>query len=163
MDEENKVPLADAATTPPETNVFDERDAEIAKLIEERDNYKNVALKRLGKLPGDKEFLADDGKELDSIIEEKVKATLLDREIARKQQEKEAEVRRLAKENAELRLALKNRPGSSTGGDSGTSTEVKDNVFSEQQLTVLRKKAESLKADPEKFIERAKQNFLKHR
>lgn len=138
------------------------KDEEIARLKEERDNYKTVALKRLGKLEGDADFMAVD-KESGLTVEEQVKKTLLDREIARIEQEKNAESKKLAKENAELRLALKNRPGSSIGGDSGTTTEVKDNVFSATQIEALRAKAIRLKADPEKFIENAKKNLLARR
>ena len=39
---------------------------QIVKVTEERDNYKAVALKRLGKLPGDAEFLDKDGKETEN-------------------------------------------------------------------------------------------------
>lgn len=136
-----------------------DKDAEIVKLKEERENYKKVALKRLGKLPGDANFVAGED-ESGLTVEEQVKAALIEREISRAEQEKDTEVKRLAKENAELRLAIKNRPGDPIGGGSGgASTEVKDNTFSEAQLTVLREKAKSLNADPEKFIENAKKNL----
>lgn len=136
------------------------KDDEIAQLKEERNNYKNVALKRLGKLDGDAEFLGAD-KDSGMTVEEIVKTTLLQREIDSKEKDREAENRRLVKENTELKLSLKNRPGDSIGSSSGGSTtEVKDNVFSEAQLVVLREKAKSLGADPEKFIEKAKQNLL---
>ena len=145
-----------------EVDELAKRDEEIAKLKEERDNYKTVALKRLGKLDGDAEFMAVD-KESGLTVEEQVKKTLVEREIARIEQDKANDAKRLAKENAELRLALKNRPGSGLGGDSGGSAEVKDNVFSSQQLEALKQKAVRLKADPEKFIENAKANLLKNR
>lgn len=134
-----------------------------AKLEEERDNYKAVALKRLGKLPGDAEFLDKDGSGEMSVAEQ-VRLALLDREIeANKRAEKEATAK-LVRENSELRLALKNRPGSSIGGGTGQgSVEVKDNVFSAEQLKELEKKAIRLKADPQKFIESAKKNLLSHR
>lgn len=130
------------------------------KLQEERDNYKNVALKRLGKLPGDADFLNKDGGE-ELSVEEQVRIQLLEREIQKTREAEQKEIERIRRENAELRLAFKNRPGSSgIGGDGGSSVEVKDNVFSKDQLEVLRQKALRLKADPEKFIEKAKQNFL---
>lgn len=129
-----------------------------AKLIEERDNYKNVALKRLGKLPGDAEFLSGkDGEELS--VAEQVRLALLDKEIQQNFKAQEDETKKVLKENAELRLALKNRPGTGVGGDSGTTTEVKDNVFSAAQIENLKAKALRLKADPEKFIENAKKNL----
>jgi hypothetical protein len=165
MDENTESEVIQPAEAPvvEEEDVIAKKDAEIARLAEERDNYKKVALKRLGKLPADNEFLGDDGTNLNTLIEDQVKTQLLDQEIARKQAEREAEIRRITKENSELRLALKNRPQTSSGGDSGTSAEVKDNVFSEAQLLELRKRAEKLKADPEKFIENAKSNLSKRR
>lgn len=140
------------------------KDEEIAKLKKERDNYKTVALKRLGKLEGDAGFMEVD-KDSGLTVEEQVKKTLLDREIARIEQEKEADSKKLAKENAELRLALKNRPSNiPAGGDSGNGgAEVRDNVFSAEQIETLKKKALALKADPEKFVENAKKNFLARR
>ncbi len=134
----------------------------IAKVEEERDNYKAVALKRLGKLPGDAEFLDADGKGELSVAEQ-VRLALLDREVESARKEANDATAKLQRENAELRLALKNQPGGSLGGDSGTNTEVKDNVFSKDQLEALKQRAIRLKADPEKFIENAKQNLLKHR
>lgn len=141
-------------------NAIDPRDEKIARLEEERDNYKSVALKRLGKLPGDAEFLSKEEADKGLTVEEIVKKTLLDNEIAREKQAKEEDYKRILKENAELRLAAKNKPGASTvGGGSGASTEVKDNVFSEAQLVELRKRATRLKVDPEVFVANAKKNF----
>ena len=140
------------------------KDAEIAKLAEERDNYKAVALKRLGKLPGDAEFLNKDGTSELSVAEQ-VRLALLDKEIESVQKAKQVETNRILKENAELRLALKNRPQSSIGGGSGSvPLEVKDNVLSEQQINDLKKRAERLKVkDVNAFIEKAKTNLQKNR
>src|SRR5689334_12190385 len=106
---------ADETTIPEvseEADVLTQKDEEIKKLTEERDNYKNVALKRLGKLPNDASFIEGD-KETGLTVEEQVKQALLEREIAKLNAEKEQEIKRMQKENAELRLALKNRPGQS--------------------------------------------------
>ena len=141
-----------------------EKDKVIAKLTEERDNYKNVALKRLGKLPGDDGFVAGVDEKTGLTVEETVRKTLLEDKLLKTEEEKNAEIARIVRENSELKLALKNQPGASLGGSgSGASTEVKDNVFSEAQLIDLRKRAERLKADPEKFIADAKANFLARR
>lgn len=130
------------------------------KAEEERDNYKAVALKRLGKLPGDAEFLDKEGNGELSVAEQ-VRLALLDREVEKARGEEKVAREKLIKENNELRLALKNRPGSSAvGGGEGSSAVTKDNVFSEGQLNELRQRAIRLKADPEKFIERVKQNIL---
>lgn len=161
-DEKESVVVAPAETVVAEVDALTKKDEEIAKLKEERDNYRKVALKRKGKLPADEEFFAEEGKE-GPTVEDQVKLALMESELARKQQEREVEIHRITKENSELRLALKNQPGQSIGGDSGTSTEVKDNVFSAAQLEALKQRALRLKADPEKFIESAKKNLLKSR
>lgn len=133
---------------------------ENARLQEERDNYKKVALQRKGKLPGDTDFFKDtDDGELS--VAEQVKLALLEREIEKTREAEKAEIERIRKENSELRLAIKNRPGSSIGGDSGSSSDVKDNVFSVEQIKVLEAKAKRLGADPEKFIQNAKLNLMK--
>src|ERR1035437_1515941 len=142
-----------------EASVLEKLEAENAKLIEERDNYRNVALKRLGKLPADSEFLGEGGKEIDALIEDKVKEALINKEIDSKGKEREDLFRKALKENAELKLALKNRPGGSLGSEGGSSIEVKDNVFSPEQIADLKRKAIALKTDPEKFVERMKQNL----
>jgi hypothetical protein len=133
----------------------------LAKAEAERDNYKNVALKRLGKLPGDAEFVA--GEETELSVQEQVRLALLDREVEITKNEERQAKEKLIKENTELRLALKNQPNQTLGGTgSGATVEVKDNTFTEAQLADLRARATRLNADPEKFIERAKQN-LKNR
>lgn len=135
----------------------------LAKAEEERDNYKAVALKRLGKLPGDAEFLDKEGNG-ELTIAEQVRIALLDREVDATKKEREAAEAKLIKENSELRLALKNQPGKIvSGGSSEGGPEVKDNVFSEAQLANLRDRAKRLNADPEKFIENAKNTLLARR
>lgn len=155
-DEQEGAVSITAEVTTEEVDVLTEKDEEIARLRKERDNYKAAALSRKGKLPADNEFF---GEDFDEFVDSKVKSVLADQEIARREREKEDEIRRIKRENAELRLAAQNRPGATTGGDSGSSVEVKDNTFTEEQLAHLRRTAERLKADPEKFIENAKKNL----
>lgn len=135
----------------------------IAKVEEERDNYKAVALKRLGKLPADAEFLDKEGAGELSVAEQ-VRIALLDREVENARKLEQDATAKLIRENSELRLALKNQPGAGLGGSgSGGELDVKDNTFSEAQLADLRKRAERLKTDPEKFIENAKKNLAARR
>lgn len=130
----------------------------LAKAEEDRDNYKRVALQRKGKLPADPEFFKEEGE---LSVAEQVRLALLDREVEQANKAKEELIQKQSKEISELRLALKNRPGSSIGGgDGGSSVETKDNVFTQAQIDALTQKAIRLKADPAKFIERAKKNFL---
>ena len=137
-----------------------EKDKIIAALREEKDNYKTVALKRLGKLPGDADFLGDS----ELSVQEQIKLALLDKEIEAQNRLKEEETRKILKENAELKLALKNRLETSIGSSAGSNAvEVKDNVFSTEQKLAMTERAKKLGVDPEKFIEKAKQNFLARR
>lgn len=134
-------------------------EAKLAKAEEDRDNYKAVALKRLGKLPGDADFIDTNGTGL--TVAEQVRLELLDREIDANQKAEQKEKERILKENAELRLAIKNRPGGSIGSEGGAIVDVKDSTFTEPQLADLRRRAIALGTDPEKFIERAKINLKK--
>jgi hypothetical protein len=146
-------------TLPDESVRITQKDEEIAKLKEDLENYRKVALKRLGKLPGDAEFLTGQ-TESGLTVQEEVTKALLEREIGQIEAEKDKEIKRIAKENAELKLALKNRPGAGVGGDGGGGgAEVKDNTFSASQITELRAMATRLGADPEKFIAQAKINL----
>jgi hypothetical protein len=133
------------------------KDEQIKKLTEDRDNYKTVALKRLGKLPGDANFAAGEDTELS--VAEQVRIALMDKEIETAQAGKDAEITRMAKENAELKLALNHRPGGSIGADAGATTTVKDNVFTDAQIAELTKRAQERGYDPVRFIANAKRNF----
>lgn len=135
------------------------KDEEILRLKEDRDNYKAVALKRLGKNPNDAEFLGNS----ELSVADQIKLALLDKEIDIAEKGKDEEIKGLTRKVSELTLALKNRPNPAIGGDGGTGTEVKDNVFSAEQITLLKQKATRLKMDPDKFVENAKKNFLAKR
>ena len=149
-------PVADEGETVADT--ITQKDEEIAKLKDVVDNYKNVALKRLGKLPGDADFLAGQ-TESGLTVEEMVKKTLLEREIDRAEQSKTSHYHNLEKENSELRLAMKNRPGVGVGNSSGATSEVKDNVFSADQIASLHAMAKRLNADPASFVLKAKEDI----
>lgn len=140
-----------------EADPIAQKDAQIVKLEQDLDNYRKVAMKRLGKLEGDADFLGDESLS----VAEQVRLALLDREIESEKKAKDELYKQALKENAELRLALKNRPANSIGGDSTTVVEVKDNVLSESQLASLKAQALRLKADPDKYIALFKENLRK--
>lgn len=143
-----------------EADPIAEKDAEIAKLTQDRDNYKAVALKRLGKLPGDADFMGDS----ELSVAEQIKLALLDKEIEAANRVKEDLYKKTLRENSELRLALKNRPDQSIGGDSGNGgVVVKDNVLTDSQMAALRERAKKLNADPDKFIEQYKATLAKNK
>lgn len=126
------------------------------KLSEDYENIKKVALKRLGKLPGDADFLGNE----ELTVAEQIRLALLDKEIEANKKAEEEATKKLVRENSELKLALKNRPNPAIGGEGGGGTDVKDNVFSDTQIIELKKRALRLKVDPDKFVENAKKNFL---
>lgn len=136
-----------------------EKDAKIAKLTEDYENIKKVALKRLGKLPGDADFLGD----AELTVAEQVRQALLEKEIELEKKAKDDETLKILRENSELKLALKNRPAQSIGGGDGATVEVKDNVLTDSQITTLTAKAKSLGADPAKFIENFKKTLSAHK
>ncbi len=109
MTEEEKAALAagDGKVIEPvvEIDPITKLEEENVKLKEDLENYKTVALKRLGKLPGDADFLTGEGKS-ELSVEEQVKMILLQREIDANEKAKAEETKRLTRENSELRLAL---------------------------------------------------------
>ncbi len=142
-----------------------EKDTQIKKLESDLANYRNVALKRLGKLEGDADFVAGADKATGLTVEEAIKKALLEEEYVRRTSEKDQLVKGLQTKVSELTLALKNRPETSIdgGGTSSSGTETKDNVFTPEQIEDLKRRAKIVNADPEKFIEQAKKNFLQRR
>ena len=85
----------------------------IAQVEEERDNYKAVALKRLGKLPGDAEFLDRDGNG-ELTVKEQVRLELLDREVEmarREEKDATAKIIRTQVDDHDLGLILREVPG----------------------------------------------------
>lgn len=160
MTEETTV-KTDAQTAVTETNGADEtaqgvdhaaemaaKDAEIARVREERDNYKRGMLKAKGKV--------DD----DDLGEESTEDTM--RRIAREEylNTKEAQLmvdrkkaeEALIKENSELRLAAKNKPATTTASGSSSARDESQIVstpaekfFSAEQLENIKKRG----VDPE--------------
>lgn len=145
-----------------ETDPIIEKDAQIAKLTVDLDNYRRVALKRLGKLPGDSDFLEDADKKTGLTVEEQIAKALLEKEVQSYMSEKDSLIKKQSKELSELRLALKNRPETNSAGSGSTdaTVTVKDNLISEAQKATLTATAKSLHLDPDKFIERFKANLL---
>ncbi len=148
-----------------EVDTIAEKDAQILKLTQDLGNYKNVALKRLGKLPGDADFVQGADTTTGLTVEETVRKTLLEGEYAKLTAEKDSEVTKLKRTVSELQLALKNRPETSIDGGNSSSTVVtKDNVLTESQEKEILARAARLKVkDPQAFLEQAKKNLLQKR
>lgn len=134
------------------------KDAELAKVKEERENYKKGLLKAKGKLP-DSELPGEHEQDLEELVNRKVEEKLLDTREAQIQKEKAELLEKALKENRELRLAAANRaqiPSGSQGSSSETTVEPTGQFFSDAQIAELKKKGWD-----DKKIEALKKNVLK--
>jgi hypothetical protein len=98
--------------------VLADKDAEIAKLTSDRDNYRTATLSMKGKLPVD-----DNGnptaEAVEQLIERKVEEKYLEGTLAKANQEKDEIIRRQSAELKEVKVALASRPSvisASAGG-----------------------------------------------
>jgi hypothetical protein len=118
------------------------KDAEIAKVREEKENYRKGMLKAKGKLPEEDDNSSEE--DLDAKIDRKVQERLLATRESQVQAEKDALVMSLAKKNKELALALKNRGQISTSSGQGSNQEKPegrvDNTLSNDQINALKAK-----------------------
>jgi hypothetical protein len=112
------------------------KDEEIAKISQEKENYKRAALKAKGKLPEEEE-------DLDEKMRRIAQETYLATQEAKALAEKDEMIRKMARDLSEAKLALKNRTQlTPTGGTAGPENEPekKDNILSEAQLKELKAK-----------------------
>ncbi len=129
-------------------------EADKAKAIEEAANWKVAALKAKSKKP--EEDFEDETEEerISRIVNEKMAAT----KIAAIDSEKEALLKKLAKENKELKLANANK--TVTPVSTGTHSEgqvVKDTIITPEQSAAFKARGWT-----EKDIERYKKNLQKY-
>lgn len=172
MAEENKVveTKIETATTQPETTVnatevdyetiLAQKDAELAKVREEKDNYRKGLLKVKGKLPEEEELDSSTPEGMEALIDRKVTEKMLSTQEAKLQAEKDATIKALAKRTKELETALRNRgqiSSTSAMGSNEDRAEVKtDTYFSNDQVKSLKAKGWS-----DEKIELARKNMLK--
>lgn len=165
MKEENKAVKTEGQVAAPVQEVdyealLKQKDEELLKVREEKENYRKGMLKAKGKLPDDAETDNQDHESVDSLIEKKVKETFLSTREAQIQAEKDAAIAALAKRNRELEVALKNRGQITSATPVGTNQEIPvskvDSYFSEEQIRSLKAKGYD-----DKKIERLKQNMIK--
>lgn len=162
---ETAVAQPEVVTTPTVTEVdyealLSQKDAEIAKVREEKDNYRKGLLQAKGKLPEDTEIDTQNPEQLEALIDRKVNERILSTKEAQLQAEKDSALKAVLKRNKELELALKNRgqiTSTSAQGSNQDKLEVKtDSYFSTEQINDLKKRGWD-----DKKIEAAKQNMLK--
>ncbi len=140
--------------------ILTEKDAEIAKIREEKENYRKGLLKAKGKIPEDYQPDTDEPEDQDSRTRRIVQETLLQTREAQLNVEKDQALKAILKRNKELETALKNRGQvtSSTGeGSNQDKPEGKrDNTLSNDQLNALKAKGWD-----DKKIEEFKKNLTK--
>jgi hypothetical protein len=166
---EEKVEIAPAqpevVTTPKVTEVDYEailvqKDAELAQVRTEKDNYRKGLLKAKGKLP--EEDYSDDNtpENMEALIDRKVQEKFLSTKEAQIQAEKDSALKAVLKRNKELELALKNRGQISSNSGQGSNQDKPegkiDNYFSNEQIQALKAKGYD-----DKKIEQLKKNLSK--
>lgn len=116
-----------------------DKDALIAQLTVDKNNYKKGMLKAKGKLPKEEEDDEEEGT--DDKINRLVKEALLDTQLVKAQQEKDEIIKNALARNKELETALKNRSQISqadAGGSSEQKLTAKDNVLSDEKIKALK-------------------------
>lgn len=166
---EAAAPQPETVATPTATEVdyealLAEKDAELARVRDEKENYRKGMLKAKGKLPQDEGSDDNDAspENLEAIVERKVQEKLLNTREAQIQAERDQALKAVLKRNKELELALKNRAqvASSSGqGSNLDKPEVKsDSFFSNDQIASLKAKGWS-----DEKIAKLKENLVKTR
>lgn len=139
-----------APTIAPEEDL----EAKLAKLEEEKENYRKAYLKESSK----KREVADEGEEerLKRLVDERLAESRL-ADIAREQDDL---LRRALKENKELKLAHLNKNGAPPAviGAHSESTPVSDTLVTPEQMAYFKSQGKD-----DKWIQNYKQNLVKKR
>ncbi len=130
-------------------------EAESARLLEERENYKIAYLKEKKKQSDTQ--IQDESE--DDKIRRIAKETLIESRILEINREREENLKRALKENKELKLAQLNKTDIAvTTGTHSESQVVKDTMITPEQMELLRKQRNW----DDKTIERYKKNLLRY-
>lgn len=114
------------------------KDAELAKLAIERDNYKNGLLAAKGKLP--EQQVVENQPDIEALIDQKVSEKLYSEKEKQIQAEKNALLEDALKKVSELSTALANKQGitTSAGGTSSDNSQPQNQFFSPDQIRDLK-------------------------
>tara|TARA_R110000868_G_scaffold205126_4_gene453440 strand:- start:3444 stop:3992 length:549 start_codon:yes stop_codon:yes gene_type:complete len=135
--------------------LLQEKEQELEKIARERENYKQGLLRAKGKLSEDEMFAEEAASEdrLRSLVREE----LLKTESARVSQEREEILKKVIRENKELKLANKTKFQKSgapvSGGSNMDRPESTTEFWTEDQISAMKARG----IDPDK----AKENYLK--
>ncbi len=138
------------------------RDERITKLQMERDNYRKMGLK-YKKEADDTGEIATDEEKIRQIAAQTAQEIILGSDIARANAEKDEFIKKIAKENSEMRATIANKAQISNmpGGASQPSEIVTVEKLASDQKAELEAKARELGVDPVKFIASAVKNLSK--
>lgn len=162
---EGAVPTQETVATQTVTEVDYEavlakKDAELAEVRAERENYRRGMLKAKGKLPEEDEVDNSTPEGLEAIVDRKVQERFLNTKEAQIQIEKDNALKAVLKRNKELEIALKNRGQISSSSAQGSNQDKPDgkadNYFSNEQIAALRAKGYD-----DKKIDTLKKNMSK--
>lgn len=154
-------PVAAEPVVIPATSTEGDAEAMIAQLQAERDqalklagNYKNGMLKAKGKLPSDDDL---DGETDEERTRRIIREEMAESRISEIDTQTDALLKKLAKENKELKLAQMNKPPIPSSDTSHSeSQKVQDTLVTEEQLKAFKAKGWS-----DQDIERYKKNLQK--
>ena len=126
----------------------------ITKLTKERDDFFKGMKKWKGIAKSNEEIEDNSDVDISQLVEEKVKEQLLGLKIKEAVDERNSIIERITKENAELKVALKNKPiqiqpGSNSNLD---KPEIKTDFWTKEQLDYFKSKG----IDPNKVAENLK-------
>ena len=156
MDDEQKTAEAAAlAEAQASAKVISDKDAEIARLTEERENYRKGMLAAKGKLTVGEPLPPD---ALDEYVGKKVQEELLNSQIFKAQAERESKLAEIMRENSELKVALANRSQLNTptaaGGNNANDVSHPAPDFTPEQLAAIEKMSKQIgvKLDPKVIL-----------
>ena len=142
--------------TPDYEALLEEKDEEIAKITDDRDNYKQGMLVAKGK--ADPEVYGqEDELDINTLVKREVKEALFDAELTQKQKEKDEILKQALRENREMKLSLQNKDTISNapaGAGNEETAPVTDNFLSDNQIRELKTKGWD-----DKKIEKYKKNL----
>lgn len=128
------------------TAILAEKDAELLKVAQEKENYRKAYLKVGGK-PETSQSDTDELEDADARTRRIVQETLLSTKEAQLQAEKDTALKAVLKRNKELEMALKSRTDITSVSGQGSNQEKpegkKDNFFSNEQIASLKAKGYS--------------------
>jgi len=163
--DESAATQPESVVTPTTTEVdyeaiLAEKDAELAKIKVEKENYRKGMLIAKGKLP-EENYLDNDSTETqEDMVRRVTREELLATKEAQLLAEKEAAIKAQSKRIKELEVALKNRGQISISSGTGSNQEKpegkKDNYFSNEQINALKARGYD-----DKKIELLKKNMTK--